>query len=232
MQSHKKEGAAFSIRQINNTITERVGKSLSRVLHFAGAACIGNTFAGIGKLILGIISLSFFTCASAFYTLGMVTAKLCALTGIIKEEDTAQHYKYYKLSGTVLIVSSLLYIIYSIRVLFNPITSTYHMYVALAIALFTFVELAINIRGVIVYRHNHTPLLHAIKMIDLASSLICLVLTQTAILSFTEGTGHNLQINVGIFGVLMGIAATTLGIIMIARITGIQKRELRGKADD
>ncbi|MGN0607145.1 MAG: hypothetical protein ACI4JM_11545 [Oscillospiraceae bacterium] len=67
---------------------ERAGKKKGRTLHITGAACLGTTFVCLGKLIMGIISLSFFTCVSAFYTFGMVTAKITALAGILKEENS------------------------------------------------------------------------------------------------------------------------------------------------
>lgn len=223
MAENKKNGFLISAKEISSRATEMHGKAEIRSLQFAGASCVGNTIIGLGKLVMGIVSLSFFTCASAFYTFGMVIAKCCALAGIVREKNTKAQYRYYRLSGLVLIVSSILYIVYSIRLLSHPVTSSYHMYAALAIATFTFTELTINIRGVIVYRHNHTPLVHAIKMINLATSLICLVLTQTAILSIApEAVDVHPSIN-GTMGILMGSAASVLGIIMIVRISKIQR---------
>lgn len=230
MAEEKKTGFLTSAKQISTRATERIGKEASRSLHIAGISCVGNTLIGLGKLLMGIVSLSFFTCASAFYTFGMVIAKCCVLAGIVKEENTKAQYRYYKLSGLVLIASSILYIVYSIRLLSHPATSSYHMYVALAIATFTFTELTINIRGVIIYRHNHTPLVHAIKMINLAASLICLVLTQTAVLSFsTEEVYVHPYVN-GFMGILMGGAATLLGLNMIVRISKIQHGKNYGTA--
>ena len=215
-----------SASQVSNIATERISESTGQLLRFAGASCVGNTIIGIGKLVMGILSLSFFTCTGAFYTFGMVIAKCCVLAGIVKKKDLKAQYYYYKLSGLVLIASSVLYIVYSIRLLSHPVTSSYHMYMALAIATFTFTELTINIRGVIVYRHKHTPLVHAIKMINLAASLICLVLTQTAILSISpEAVEVPPSVN-GIMGILMGSASTILGIIMIIRITKVSGKKI------
>ena len=42
--------------------------------------------------------------------------------------------------------------------------SHYDKYIGLGIAAFAFTELGLNIRGVIVERHNHTLLFHAIRM--------------------------------------------------------------------
>lgn len=101
MAGKKKNGFFTSAKQISSRATERHGKAASRSLHIAGASCIGNTLVGLGKLLIGIVSLSFFTCASAFYIFGMVIAKCCVLAGIVKEENTKAQYRYYKLSGLV-----------------------------------------------------------------------------------------------------------------------------------
>lgn len=215
----------YSIQKINSIAEERVGKSSGRSLNFTGASCVGNTIVGFGKLIMGILSLSIFTCASAFYTFGMVTAKCFAMAGIVNEENSKAQYRYYKTSGFILIAASVLYIVYSVRLFVHPVTNSYHEYVAMGIATFTFTELTLNIRGVIIERHNHSPLVHAIKMINLASSLICLVLTQSAILSFASDNKDILPSADGFMGILMGGAATFLGIIMIYRITQIQNEK-------
>ncbi len=206
----------------NTEITERFSPKVSRSLRITGASGTVNIVVGLGKLSMGIASMSLFTCANAFYTLGMVIAKYYALSGILKAKNKQEQYNYYFLSGIILIVASLLYIAYSVRLFFHPATSVYHEYVALGIATFAFTELTLNFRGVIIERHNHTPLIHAIKMINLASSLICLVLTQTAILSFADTQVHTHPAANGLIGILMGICATALGVFMIVRIRKIK----------
>lgn len=214
------------LKQLSQVATSRVGKKKGRSLHITGAACLGNFVVGVGKLILGIISLSLFTCVGALYTFGMVTAKCFALAGIVKQDNSKEQYWYYKASGLILIIASLLYIIYSIRLFVNPINTVYDMNVALLIATFTFTELVLNIRGVIIERHNHSPLVHAIKMINLASSLICLVLTQAAILSFADTQFAMHASANGLLGIIMGGVACLLGVVMIIRIGVIQKRNV------
>jgi len=192
------------------------------MIKFTGMSCFSNIFLGIGKLILGIYSLSFFICVSALYTFGMVIAKCFVLAGILKSKNLNDQYKYYFYSGLLLIGASVAFIGYSIRLFLYPTTSVYHMYVALVIAAFTFFEIAINLRGVIIERNNQTPLFHAVKTINLASSLICLVLTQTAILSFADSQTHMHSAANGLTGVIMGFVAAMLGFNMIIRINKIR----------
>lgn len=207
------------ILSINAIIRQQVDTKGRLSVKVTGASCIGNTVVGVGKLFLGIISFSFFTCVSAFYTFGMVIAKACVLTGILKATNKKEQEVYYLLSGSILMAVSILYIAYSVRLFYYPVSNSYHEYVGMGIAAFTFTELALNIRGVIIERHNKAPLIHAIKMINLASSMICLVLTQTALLSFADkqGAEAHSQAN-GLMGVIMGSLATCLGIVMILRI--------------
>lgn len=206
----------------NPNLEECFAPNVNWSLKMTGASILANIFVGLGKLVMGIVSMSFFTCVNAFYTFGMVIAKYFALAGIVKSNDVNEQYRYYIFSGVILTTSSLIYIAYSVRLFFHPATSVYHMYVALVIAVFTFTEITINIRGVIFERHNHTPLIHAIKMINLASSLICLVLTQTAILSFTDSQVDLHPVANGQIGILMGSCATVLGLSMIVRMRKIQ----------
>ena len=69
-------------QQRDAEMSVRVGKARNNTVRLTGAACTGSFLLGCGKLIVGVLSASFFTCANAFYTFGMVAAKLCALKGI------------------------------------------------------------------------------------------------------------------------------------------------------
>ena len=69
-------------QQRDAEMSVRVGKARNNTVRLTGAACTGSFLLGCGKLIVGVLSASFFTCANAFYTFGMVAAKLCALKGL------------------------------------------------------------------------------------------------------------------------------------------------------
>lgn len=221
----EKKGLAASAKAVSRRTMERLGRPVGRSLHLTGAACAGNALVGLGKLIVGIVSLSPFACASALYTFGMVTAKSYVLAGVVREEGAGDQRGRYRRAGLILIGVSLLYMLYSARLFFYPANSAYPMSVALAIAAFTFTELTLNLRGVIIERKNHTLLVHAVKMLNLASSLICLVLTQTAILSISSDRMESHSAANGLIGVIMGGAAALLGAAMVLRVGRIQKRE-------
>lgn len=188
----------------------------TRIMRLTRLSCIGNGIVGIGKLSVGLLSSSFFTCISAFYTFGMLAAKLSLLPTLANPYDARIQNRRCRGAGWFLIMASLLYIAYSIHQYFSPSTMRYPMYAALGIAAFTFTELTLNIRGVILARANQIPAVFAMKCINLAASLICLVLTQSAILSFSaEGLRIPPETN-GRFGIFMGCGAALLGILIVS----------------
>lgn len=216
-------GIAF-LKNASNQISANHNAAASRTLHLAGISSAGNTLLGLGKIISGILSLSIFVCVNGCYTLGMVLARYCALAGVVRARDVKTQYRYYRWSGIILIAASLLYLCYSGWSYHHPKYIAYPESVALAIATFTFTEIGLNIRGVIINRKNRTPLLHAVKTINLAASLISLVLTQSAILSIAQGGYHDPASN-ALLGMLTGGCAALLGVFMLWRIKRIQAKE-------
>ena len=218
-----KTGIDF-LKYNSGEIRRAYNASASRTLHLAGISGVGNIVLGLGKIASGLLSLSVFVCVNGLYTLGMVLARYCALAGAVRTQEVKKQYSYYHWSGLILIAASLLYLIYSAWSYFHPKEVSYHMYIALAIATFTFTEIGVNLYGMIANRKNRTPLLHAIKTINLAASLISLVLTQSAILAFADGGGHDPSVN-ALMGLLSGTCAVLLGLYMLWRIGKLEKKE-------
>ena len=223
MDKHPLKHGLHLIRFNSRAIHRAYGASASRTLHLAGISGVCSILLGLGKIVSGVLSLSVFVCINGLYTLGMVLARYCALAGAIRTQDPHQQYVYYRRSGKILIAASLLYISYSAWSFFHPKWVSYHMYVALAIATFTFTEIGMNLYGMIANRKNRTPLLHAIKTINLAASLVSLVVTQSAILAFA-GQGYNPAVN-ALMGMFSGTCAVLLGGFMLWRIERIQHNE-------
>ena len=198
--------------------------SASRTLHLAGISGMGSILLGLGKVVSGVLSQSVFVCINGFYTLGMVLARYCALAGAVRTRDARKQYACCRRAGAVLISASLLYITYSGWSFFHPRTVSYHPYIALAIATFTFTEIGVNLYGMIASRKSPTPLLYTIKTINLAASLISLVLTQSAILAFAGRESHNPAVN-ALLGLFSGTCAVLLGIYTLWRIGRLRQTE-------
>lgn len=205
------------LKQLNASICQSMDKRRRRTIRITGASCVGNTLVGLGKLLIGITSLSLFTCVSACYTFGMVIAKGFAVAGMFTEKDETVQQKYCRLSGVILIVASVCYILYSLRLFLFPENTIFHEYVAMGIATITFAEIGLNISGVLRERKNHSLPGQSVKMINLAASLISLVLTQTAILSFASDQVDAHPAANGFIGILMGAAATAIGVLLVVK---------------
>lgn len=210
------------------TMQDHYHPTVIRTVQFTGASMAINIVLALFKILSGLWSHSIFTCINGFYTAGMVVARGCALAGVIQTQKISEQYRYYRKSGIVLVLASCLYIAYAIQMYLHPIYTAYHPYVAMGIATVTFVEIGLNLRGVLMFRKSHVPLLHAIKTINLATSLISLVLTQSAILSFAD-ENQNPSAN-GIMGALAGSCALLLGIYMLLRAKRITNpKDCRGE---
>lgn len=196
-----------------------------KFLNITGVFCLGSFLVGTGKLIGGILSHSFLTCMNAFYTYGVIASKIQLVYGISNAKSKREESIYYKKAGIILILASLAYMIYCIKLIYFPVLSTFDEYTGLLIATVTFTEIGINVYGIITERKKENILFQGLKWINFASSCICLVLTQTAILSFSDAVIDNLQSvsSNGILGVLMGLLATIVGIMMIRRSQCINK---------
>ncbi len=205
-------------------IRENYNASDSRSLHITGAAGAFSMLLGLGKIISGALSLSVFACMNGCYTLGMTAARYCALAGTVRSKERKNQYFYYRLAGAVMVAASLLYVTYSLWTIRHPKTVNYGKITAITIATITFTEIGVNVWGVIKYRKYHSPLLHALKIISLGTSLISLVLTQSAILAFAD-EAQDPSVN-GFLGTVTGICAALLGVYMIRRINRIEAEDL------
>lgn len=193
----------------------------SRSLHLAGFSGTVLLLLGLGKLLSGVLTLSFFVCVNGLYSLGMAAAKYCVVIGTVRAEQTEKQSGYYRLAAAILIVASLLYVAYSVWLFLNPPVFRVNEIAAITIATITFTEIGISLAGVLRHRKGNTPLLHALKTINLATSLIALVLTQSALLSFSSEVQY--QAANGILGIIMGICAALLGVYMLRRMKYIYK---------
>jgi len=182
-----------------------------RKLVFTRITMLKDAFLVAGKTAISVISLSFFMFANALYSAGMGVARFCAVR--MHTRDRAQQIKSYRLVGIIISVASICYVIYSARLFGGGKTEVYAMYIALVIALYTFVEFGINVRDAFRLRKSKALEAKALRAISLSSTLLCFVLTQTAIMSFAA-EGDNSFAN-ALAGVVFGGLAALVGLYII-----------------
>lgn len=198
----------------------------SNRLNFVRISLLKDTFLVLGKAAISLYSLSFFMFVNALYSLGMGFARAIAIK--MHAQTPLQQLKSYRNIGIIILLSSLSYVLYSIRLFFGGTTAHYPMTIALAIALYTFVEFGIDIREMIRLRKSHALEAKALRAISLSSTLLCFVLTQTAILSFADAGDHRAAN--AISGVLFGSFAAVVGLILIVRSRRISTFSLDNSA--
>lgn len=194
-----------------------------------------NFILALSKIAMGLYNLSFFLCINAFYNLGIAFAKTVAIKGFKNSHLYDTHrgygreaYKSYKQVGIILAVSAFIYILYSARLFVTKEQANYSNVTGITIALVTFTEIALATYGILTTSKENEPAINAIKMANLSSSLISLVLTQTAIMSFAYPIKNSTSLYNGLSGVIFGGLAMLIGLYMISHMSRI----LQGKNND
>ena len=207
------KGTIESIKIISIAVKERR-------LIFTRVSILKDTFLVAGKGIISVASVSFFMFVNALYSAGMGIARFIALR--MRSQEQRRQLKSYRYVGIIISVSSICYVLYSVRLFFGGKTGDYDMHVALVIALYTFVEFGINIKEAIRLHKSKALEAKALRAVSFSSTLICFVLTQTAIMSFA-GEGDNSFSN-ALSGVVFGGLAALVGIYVILDSISTRKK--------
>ena len=183
-----------------------------RIIFMSNVSIISNCLIALGKLALGIYNNSIFLCCNALYNFGMAFAKIVVLYHY-KNDNQENVCDCYKQVGMILICTALTYIFYSFRLFISHEITNYSMFSGITIATVTFFEIGFAIYGILTNTKEQAPIVKSIKTINLCSSLISLVLTQTALLSFNSAVEAS-QYN-GILALIFGSSVIFLGIYMV-----------------
>lgn len=190
-----------------------------------------NAVIALGKIGMGIYSLSIFLCISGLYTIGIVLAKAVATRGYAdsrKKPDEGhsagyrkEEYRCYSLVGHIIFFTSLVYMLYCTRMLLGAQSAMrYTSLMVVVIGSITGAEFGMSLQGIIAARRNREPVIEAIMLTSFVSALISLELTQTAILSYS-GPGSSIYFN--LTGMFLGDLSAATGIYMIIRIVRIKR---------
>jgi divalent metal cation (Fe/Co/Zn/Cd) transporter len=183
----------------------------TRTVNFAKMSMLINAIIALGKIGIGVYSLSLFICVNGFYNVGIMLAKYIAVKGSNEQEQR----KYYKYVGLIIFVASALYMVYCANMAINGKANVnFDLITALIIATFTFVEIGIAFYGIFKARKINNLSLEAIKRTTFVTARISLVLTQAALLGISEI--ENAARYCGWTGLFFGGMAVISGLHMIA----------------
>lgn len=193
-----------SIRLVRDEFRRR-----RRIFHFVSVGKDG--FMVLVKLVMSIASTSFFMFANALFSCGIGLARYVALK--MQGKETAGQLRLYRRVCAILSFSGLCYAGYSVRLFFGGSAGQYSEVMALAIAAYTFVEFGIQIYDLIKLRKKRDLEAETLRLVSLCGILVSFVLTQTAIMSFSEPGEHNFSD--GLAGVVFGGLVVIVGVISL-----------------
>lgn len=197
-------GTWESIRLVQDEFRRR-----RRIFHFVSVGKDG--FMVLVKLVMSIASASFFMFANALFSCGIGLVRYVALK--MQGKETSEQLRLYRWVSAILSFSGLCYAGYSVRLFFGGSAGQYSEVMALAIAAYTFVEFGIQIHDLIKLRKQHDLEAKALRLVSLCGILVSFVLTQTAIMSFSEQAEHNFSD--GLAGVVFGGLVVLVGVISL-----------------
>lgn len=185
-------------------------------------SCIFNALLAIGKIVLSIFQGIFFLIAGIVNILIMLSKLECFL-GVRYPKKKSFYYRN-NMIGINLILAGIVYAIYMARLIYTNVeVMEYDAFLAINIALISFIEIGIAVKGVFnAYGKGHYY--RNIKLINLCSAFTAMVLTEIALTSFASEV--DTRIIDGIFGISVGgIIILVAGFILIAPKISIVDRE-------
>lgn len=192
-------------------LIQKIAGDNRRKLHFVSVGKDGVMV--FVKLVMSIVSFSFFMFANALFSCGIGIARYTAL--MMQGKDRGDQLRLYAKVALILSFSGICYVVYSIRLFFGGSAGKYGMVMAIAIACYTFVEFGIQIRELIKLRKEQNLEAEALRLISFSGILVSFVLTQTALMSFSEPGEHNFSD--GLAGVVFGGLVCIVGLVALMR---------------
>lgn len=182
-------------------------------------AMVTNFGAAAFKIIAAFYISSYFLIVSSFYSVGIGIATQLFFRGVNRSNlIPAKEKKYVILMYATLLVSSIIYAFYMVRQFYIEVpVFNYGRVLSLGIAIVSFTELAVAIRGLIKSYYLKDSLLTARKVVTLVNALVAIVVTQSAIITYVIDDGTATLNYNAILGLIMGVIAILISIIMLIR---------------
>jgi hypothetical protein len=154
------------------------------------------------------------------FSLGLVALRVLAVTthrrtSSALADEAFRHRRVYRSTGLSLVVLAGIYIVGCLTLLARGTdTGGFDQYTSITIATLTFTELALALYGLVAARRSADLLVEVVKLGNLAGAVILLVLTQAALISYSqpEASTHTHYV-----GTLCGVIVALIGGYMLIR---------------
>ena len=176
-------------------------------------------FLEIENIVLGIISHSSFMWINALYSCFLGIARHLCIANL-KSNHKKQCKTYVKVA-ILLILASIVYGVYNSIELFSGKATTYHLYIAIGIAAFTFFEFGFSIKELIRVSKIHSPISKALAYINFSSICTSFVLTQVVLTALQPE--ENYAVGNGISAIIFSLIIFITGIVMLKNAKKLNK---------
>ena len=206
---------------------------VSWVVRFARLSILVNIVIGVGMFIMGFYSHSPFLYINGFYNFGIALVNYIPVRGYRKKtrnssvnsayRNIGEEYRRYQQMGVAAVITSCIYLIYCVVMIFaGSINFNYNSMISFAVAFTAFVQIAMAIRNFVIMKTRKEFLMEGMSLIGLSTSLISLVLMQSAVMSITYAGDTTFYC--GITGLMVGCFSATVGVFMIVHGSRIKNK--------
>lgn len=174
-----------------------------RTIMLSACAIPGHLAVGAAKTVLLVQDFSAFLTVNVLFTLGQAVVKIWVVRAA-RADPTGRgepSRRAYRSAAILLLCLSVAYLVSCLPI---------------AIAAISFLELGLSVVGLFSSRRRGDLLMETVKLTSLAASMILMVLTQTAVLSFAEAGIDHSRVN-GRWGAGVGAASTLIALGMLWR---------------
>lgn len=142
---------------------------------------------------------------------------LIIAAALICKEDIKKETVYYCFMAIFLLAASLVYSLYMVRLFFISSGLVYGKIAGITVAAVSFTELFMAVRGLVKSNKLNDMLVSGLKIVNLSAALTALVLTQSALLSFTSGIEIAYSYVTAAFGLCVGLVSSLLSVLMLLK---------------
>ena len=184
----------------------------NRTIAYGIMSLLINLFIFAFKIAVGIVYNAPLLIVLAIFNLLIGVVKANCSRGLLKNRDEYKDCRTYIIGGSVLFVSSLLFVVYLANEVYNPYSRHFSLFVAILIAFFATVKVGVSIDGLVKIK-GRTLLIKEYRLTNFAMALTNVILTQIAILSFLNI--DNMYYYNSVIGFIVGGIVLIIGLYLI-----------------